>query len=249
MLLRRITEHVKAQNWTAVGLDFAIVVLGVFIGLQVANWNDDRKDQILEQEYLHRLHADMELSIARTERTRSFVADNTARLGLVLDRLEKCELAEEDRDKFANGLNHAGKLIPATFVRGTLDELLSSGRIGLITNTQIRDRLNEAIREMAYLEGVWSSMNARLRGLFHYVDEKAVIRIADEERRHGFGSAKWEELEMDFAALCNDQKFRAAVNLPERLGYVNIDWLDRNLENFRAARDAIADEIEPTTAD
>ena len=42
MLLRRITEHVKAQNWFAVALDFLIVVVGVFIGLQVSNWNDAR---------------------------------------------------------------------------------------------------------------------------------------------------------------------------------------------------------------
>lgn len=39
MLLRRVTENVKAQNWTAVALDFVIVVVGVFIGIQVANWN------------------------------------------------------------------------------------------------------------------------------------------------------------------------------------------------------------------
>lgn len=32
MLLRRVIEHVKAQNWTAVALDFVIVVVGVFIG-------------------------------------------------------------------------------------------------------------------------------------------------------------------------------------------------------------------------
>lgn len=43
MLLRRIIEHVKAQNWTAVALDFVIVVVGVFIGIQVANWNDARQ--------------------------------------------------------------------------------------------------------------------------------------------------------------------------------------------------------------
>ena len=39
MLLRRITEHIKNQNWFAVFLDFVIVVAGVFIGIQVANWN------------------------------------------------------------------------------------------------------------------------------------------------------------------------------------------------------------------
>lgn len=31
MLLRRITQHVKDQNWFAVGLDFLIVVVSVFI--------------------------------------------------------------------------------------------------------------------------------------------------------------------------------------------------------------------------
>ena len=45
MLLRRITKHVKDQNWFAVGIDFCIVVIGVFIGIQVANWNDVRQQR------------------------------------------------------------------------------------------------------------------------------------------------------------------------------------------------------------
>ena len=45
MLLRRITQHVKDQNWTAVALDFFIVVIGVFIGIQVANWNDTQSNK------------------------------------------------------------------------------------------------------------------------------------------------------------------------------------------------------------
>ena len=39
MLLRSVSRHVKDQNWFAVLIDFAIVVFGVFIGIQVANWN------------------------------------------------------------------------------------------------------------------------------------------------------------------------------------------------------------------
>lgn len=42
MILRRVTEHVKAQNWFAVGVDLVIVMVGVFIGIQVANWNEAR---------------------------------------------------------------------------------------------------------------------------------------------------------------------------------------------------------------
>lgn len=43
MILRRVIAHVKAQNWFAVAIDFVIVVLGVFIGIQVANWNAARQ--------------------------------------------------------------------------------------------------------------------------------------------------------------------------------------------------------------
>lgn len=34
MLLRRVIEHVEAQDWFAVGTDFVIVVVGVMIGIQ-----------------------------------------------------------------------------------------------------------------------------------------------------------------------------------------------------------------------
>ncbi|MEO1015116.1 MAG: hypothetical protein AAFX08_08005 [Pseudomonadota bacterium] len=45
MLLRRVIDHVRTQNWTAVALDFVIVVVGVFIGIQVANWNEARQSR------------------------------------------------------------------------------------------------------------------------------------------------------------------------------------------------------------
>ena len=45
MLLRRITEHVKAQNWTAVALDFVIVVVGILIAFQITNWNEARQQR------------------------------------------------------------------------------------------------------------------------------------------------------------------------------------------------------------
>lgn len=69
MLLRRITEHVKAQNWTAVALDFFIVVLGVFIGLQVANWSDARGDRADEQRYLAELETDLGHALQEIDET------------------------------------------------------------------------------------------------------------------------------------------------------------------------------------
>ena len=39
MILRRLTTNLRAQNWTAIAIDFLIVVLGVFLGIQASNWN------------------------------------------------------------------------------------------------------------------------------------------------------------------------------------------------------------------
>lgn len=38
MRRKRVAEHVKAQNGTAVVLDFLIVVAGAFVGVQVNEW-------------------------------------------------------------------------------------------------------------------------------------------------------------------------------------------------------------------
>ncbi|WP_375206296.1 hypothetical protein [Hyphococcus sp.] len=66
MILRRVIEHVKAQNWTAVALDFIIVVVGVFIGIQVSNWNAARADRETERVILERLRSDF-VQIVETE--------------------------------------------------------------------------------------------------------------------------------------------------------------------------------------
>ena len=64
MLLRRMTKHVRTQNWFAVGLDFLIVVVGVFIGIQVANWNEERTQQARDEVLLARLMDDFEQIVA-----------------------------------------------------------------------------------------------------------------------------------------------------------------------------------------
>ena len=59
MLLRRITEHVRTQNWFAVAVDFVIVVVGVFLGIQIGNWNEERVFEKQEQTLLAELRTEI----------------------------------------------------------------------------------------------------------------------------------------------------------------------------------------------
>jgi len=43
MILRRIVESLRARDWFTVAIELVIVVLGVFIGIQMANGNEERQ--------------------------------------------------------------------------------------------------------------------------------------------------------------------------------------------------------------
>ena len=43
MFLRRVVAHARRQDWMAIAIEFVLLVLGVFLGIQVANWNVARE--------------------------------------------------------------------------------------------------------------------------------------------------------------------------------------------------------------
>ena len=56
MKLRRVIVHMRRQDWPAIVIDLVIVVAGVFIGMQVSNWNTERETQARAQVFGERLH-------------------------------------------------------------------------------------------------------------------------------------------------------------------------------------------------
>ena len=64
MILRRLTSAFRKQAWFTVGVEMLIVVFGVFIGIQVANWNEARVDAGRAQAYLERISLDLDADLA-----------------------------------------------------------------------------------------------------------------------------------------------------------------------------------------
>jgi hypothetical protein len=59
MILQRLATSIRKQDWFTVGIETLIVVLGVFLGLQVNNWNEARRDRIEAETSRERLIADL----------------------------------------------------------------------------------------------------------------------------------------------------------------------------------------------
>lgn len=67
MILRRIIQHLRKQEWTAIGIDFVIVVLGVFVGLQVSNWNEERANRGIVDRHLAEIVEDLDSHLVMNE--------------------------------------------------------------------------------------------------------------------------------------------------------------------------------------
>ena len=59
MIYKRFAANLRVQNWFAIGIELGIVVLGVFIGTWVANWNHARLERNETQQLLSQLRVEL----------------------------------------------------------------------------------------------------------------------------------------------------------------------------------------------
>lgn len=142
MLLRRVTEHVKSQNWTAVGIDFLIVVIGVFVGIQVSNWNEERSLVAQENVYMRRLLEDAERMIETAESQAKYSQKHLENVTISLDALQSCELSEESKKAMDRTLiNH--QVMPRLLImRATYDEMVAGGALARISDLKLKEQIS-----------------------------------------------------------------------------------------------------------
>ena len=105
MILRRITEHVKTQNWFAIGLDFVIVVVGVFIGIQVSNWNEARGERRAYREAMTRLAEESAEMLQSAAEQRAVINRMLSDVQPAIDVLRACVAGAAAEATVNKGLN------------------------------------------------------------------------------------------------------------------------------------------------
>ncbi len=164
MILRRITEHVRNQNWTAIALDFLIVVVGVFIGIQVSNWNDaravDRKSAVVTE----RLISDLQHEAWNYQYTIEYYKDVQSSGYRALNALTgKAELSDEAL--LINAYRATQYLVNARR-RLTFDELSSTGAIELIRDENLRQTAHWIYNAPVFGQITRERDNQQYRSLF-----------------------------------------------------------------------------------
>jgi len=235
MILRSITKHVRDQNWVAVFLDFLIVVVGVFIGIQVANWNEVRQARVEETAILERLSEEttalieiQRRQLERSERRAQVLMEaNSVLFGDVparsLTALECAWIAN------SHVLAAPQDWLPI------LDELHQTARFDLISSTEIKRRLREYVllRERArahYRQNSSESLQPTIR----YPEVVHVERVKKDD----LSAPAWDSLAGDgyrWQPVCDIDAMRQSNPFLN----AHIDNLSRLNGHIGASKDVI----------
>lgn len=139
MVFRRIRQHVVQYNWFAVAIDFVIVVVGVFVGIQASNWNQARIARQQAHDYRAMLLSDLDDNLENLGvRKQYYVWVRKEALATLADLAESPgSLGQE----FLVHAYQATQIQPWALKRNTYDEILSVGAMAKLGDPLLRDKI------------------------------------------------------------------------------------------------------------
>lgn len=208
MLLRRVTKHVKDQNWFAVGIDFIIVVVGVFIGIQVANWNDARSDEHNYQNAMVRLAEENFEALDQLEEFQPDVEAKLAEVQAAILVLQTCETDGAAEAKLNHGLNVIRGSSTPQAATLALDQLVNDVSLLARQNTTIRTVLREYHEQLHYMNDI-----ARLVGGVLSPPENdrhpliGFTEVLDPSESYNGVDVRRAQINASLAVVCKDNSF------------------------------------------
>lgn len=181
MVIRRIHDHVAHHNWFAVAIDLAIVIIGVFLGIQVNNWNLARLTREQAREDRAMLIDDLEANqqnLATRTRYYQWVHDGASNALGGLDRP-----ASALGKQFLIDAYQASQILPWSLKRNSYDQIQAGGRIGSIGDAALRDKVTNYYVTSANTGEILASTmpyHDILRRLMPYRAQKAIRSACNE---------------------------------------------------------------------
>jgi hypothetical protein len=184
VVLRRFREHAAKHNWFSVAIDLGIVVIGVFLGMQANNWNEERLERDRGQQYRQRLLDDL-ASNDEDFRQRAVYYHQVHDAGYAaLQDLRRSKTA--DPATFLLKSFKASNILPRSTQRATYQEILSAGAMGLVGDESIRRRIMTYYATLDMTDRITATVppyRDRVRSIMPYEIQQAILIDCPEKDR------------------------------------------------------------------
>lgn len=200
MIFNRLLIQIKEQNWAVLGIELVVLVVGVFVGLQASNWNDDRVERAEERGYLVRLHEDIKASAAGIDTDNSFLAQQLSDQLVILNALSTCSIHEGGQPIIDRGFRSLGRINPPRLITRTYGELTASGKMDIIQSDEIKKELADIVAAVEFRQNVHTNVTQRVAHYRFIIEDQMQYNLstAVEESRTGYAVG----VSIDIAQFC-----------------------------------------------
>ena len=179
MILNRIARDLRNRDWVTVVVEIVVVVVGIFLGLQVDNWNEGRKERQRESRYLERLVEDVEQDIRSIKSSLRSYSDRNEMVDFLLETIENPELVRAEPSYFIRSIQQAAFTTPPAVSDHTFEEMKFGGDLAIIRDEALRSNLSKYYAEIERYGEYITSREARKTD---YGRAKLGILTADQTR-------------------------------------------------------------------
>lgn len=199
MILRRFMKHVTDQNWFAVGLDVIVVIVGIFLGLQVQEWNENRSAQQDERRVVASFISDLDNSTRGYSNVLNMMDRQITTTERVLEILESGVLRPDDIADFEEGIFRYGRLSATDAYLNSFHE----NNLNRVLNHDLRSLIDEYIGFMNRRNNVYRNVQTRIEQARTLTSLRASVRLTTTGERKSI---------YDFEQLKNDMEYHIAVS-------------------------------------
>lgn len=139
MIYKRFAARLKAQDWLAITIELVIVIVGVFVGTQVANWNEQRLENRETQRLLTQLKPEVQSLLKFYSNARSYYSVTRGYAATAFDGWRRHPNVS-DRD-FVIAAYQASQIAGIGTNNATWATIFGADRLRTINDPGIRDSL------------------------------------------------------------------------------------------------------------
>jgi hypothetical protein len=232
-MLRRVIAGLRRQDWAPVAIELVVVVVGVFIGVQASNWNEERETDRKAAVFTERLKADLREEAWGYQLIVTYHEEVVANAKRAIDALTgSAPLSDE---ALLVNAYRATQYFGNIRRRATYDELTSTGEIGLIRDVALRELAMHTYTVEMFDDIVREGKQSPYRELFR--------RSIPYEVQHALGAACGDKVVRpgDYAAIAHSLDYPCSTGLTPKAIATSASVLRNGAEFVPLLRQRMAD--------
>lgn len=229
MILNRLIKNAAEQDWFVVFLEIVIVFVGIFLGIQATNWNEDRKSIADGYYYLDHLQKQLDAEAQMIEDDIARLSDDIDQVNSALNLLYADSWSDDEYAQFKSDHVAAYNGVRDPRQPSALRQLLDAGKIDLVESWAVQEMLFGLDR--AYEEAIGQT--------------KAYVKFADEavivlSMAIPYGAKDdLMAIPADPSVLLQSEELKWALRMIVIMNKIQLDRLNRLLTECTQVRDEL----------